>query len=397
MSSRARVFLIGSIGSFTAALAGAAVLVLTPVPESEPNNTPATATVLSLTGGSAAMGSLPLNDVDYYSFTAPAGARLWASVDTGASSDSFDSTLTLFGSDGTTQIEMDDDDGIGNNCDATIEDTFDQASTIAGRTLVAGGTYYLRVQDFDPTFEAITSYKLFLVLTTSSSAEVEPNDTSATANSLVTAGTPIAVRNGTITTAQDVDVYSVFAPAGSTLFVSGDGDPEKNGGTDIVVDLIAPDGSTVLFTADSSDDAGSPAPPAESFCFNISTTGTYFVRVRGFQSGKITTTGTYSVMVAGLGIPPTPTPTPTLSPTTIVGGPTPTPTLSPTTIVGGPTATPTVTATRTATVAAPTATRTSTPSGGGPAPSDIPTLSFPMLALLAVGLVSTAFLLLRRL
>lgn len=388
MSSRiARVSLLAGLGSLTAVFLNSAVLVLTPVPETEPNNTAATATALNLSGGSqAASGSLPLNDVDYYSFTAPAGSRLWASVDTGASTASFDSTLTLFGPDGTTVIETDDDDGIANNCDASIESG--QASAIAGRTLVAGGTYFLRVQDFDPTAEAITSYKLLLVVTTTSAAESEPNDTSATANALVTAGTPIAVRNGNITTTTDVDVYSVFAPAGSTLFISGDGDPERNGGTDIVVDLLAPDGTTVLISVDNSDNVGLPAPPAESFCFNIGTTGTYFVRVRGFQSSQITTTGTYSLMVAAFGLPLTPTPTPTVTNTPIVGGPTVT-----------NTPTPTPTATRTATVSGgtptQTATRTFTPIGGPP-PSDIPTLSFPMLAVMGLGLLAAAFLILRR-
>jgi Bacterial pre-peptidase C-terminal domain len=386
MSSRsARVSSVAGLGSLAGALVYAAVLVLTPVPESEPNNTPANATPLSLTSGfQAASGSLTLSDADYFSFTAPAGSRLWASVDTGASTGSFDSTLTLFGADGTTQIEFDDDDGIGNDCDASIEDSFDQASTIAGRTLIAGGTYFLRVQAFDPPNETITSYKLFVAATTAASAEVESNDTSATANSLVTSGTPIGVRNGNIVTPTDVDVYSVFAPATSTLFISADGDPERNGsGTDIVVDLLQPDGSTVLLSVDSSDEVGLDPPPAESFCFSISTTGTYFVRVRGFQSGKITTTGTYSLMVVAGGLPPTPTPTRT-----------PTPTLTATSLPGGPTSTPTPTPT--ATVAGPTATRTFTPIGGVAAP-DIPTLSFPMLALMGLGLLTAAFLVLRRL
>jgi hypothetical protein len=386
MSSRiARLSALAGVGSLTAVFLNAAVLVLTPVPETEPNNTAATATALSLSGGSrVASGSLPLNDVDYYSFTAPAGSRLWASVDTGASTASFDSILTLFGPDGTTVIETDDDDGIANNCDASIESG--QASAIAGRTLVAGGTYFLRVQDFAPAAEAITSYDLFVVVTTTASAESEPNDTSASANALVTAGTPIAVRNGNITTTTDVDVYSVFAPAGSTLFISADGDPERNGGTDIVVDLLAPDGTTVLLSIDNSDNVGLPAPPAESFCFNIATAGTYFVRVRGFQSVKITTTGTYSLMVAALGLPLTPTPTPTS-----------TPTVTNTPIGGGPTATPTPTRTATVPPGTPTltATRTFTPVGGA-VPSNIPTLSFPMLALMGLGLMVSAFLILRR-
>ncbi|HSD72531.1 MAG TPA: hypothetical protein VLE54_07060, partial [Thermoanaerobaculia bacterium] len=154
----------------------------------------------------------------------------------------------------------------------------------------------------------------------------------------------------------------------------------------IVVDLLAPDGTTVLVSIDNSDNVGLPPPPAESFCFNIATAGTYFVRVRGFQSIKITTTGTYSLMVAALGVPLTPTPTPTS-----------TPTVTNTPIGGGPTATPTPTRTATVPPGTPTltATRTFTPVGGA-APSNIPTLSFPMLAVLGLGLMASAFLILRR-
>jgi hypothetical protein len=200
----------------------------------------------------------------------------------------------------------------------------------------------------------------------------------------VTAISPIGVRTAAIGTVGDVDFYSVTVTAAATLFISGDGDPEKNGGTDIVVDLIAPNGSTILLSVDYTDNVGIPPPPAESFCFTISTPGTYFVRVTGFTSSTKMTTGTYSLMVAACGLP--------------TATPTPTPTRTATTIGGGPTATPTATATATATggPAPPTATRTSTPLGGI-APSDIPTLSFPMMVLMALGLVASAYLLVRRL
>ena len=88
----------------------------------------------------------------------------------------------------------------------------------------------------------------------------------------------------------------------------------------------------------------------------------------GFSQGKFPVTGTYSIMVAACGLPAVPTPTPTL-------------TVTP----GGPTATP-------------TATRTATPQGGGGIPpSDIPTLSFPMLLLMGLALIASAFVLVRRL
>ena len=126
---------------------------------------------------------------------------------------------------------------------------------------------------------------------------------------------------------------------------------------------------TFELSEDAFDNVGSGPPPAESFSFNIATAGTYFVRVTGFSGGKFPVTGTYSIMVAACGLPAAPTPTPTL-------------TVTP----GGPTATP-------------TATRTATPpGGGGTGPTeDIPTLSFPMLLLMGLALIASAFVLVRRL
>lgn len=141
MKSRlVRVFVIAAAGCLAAAVARPAAMVLTPVPEVEPNNTPGTATALSLAGGcQAASGAIsPGSDLDYYSFTAAPGSKVWALTDTGPSATGRDSILTLFAADGTTVIEEDDDDAPGNNGDATVESF--QASSIAGRTLTAGGT-----------------------------------------------------------------------------------------------------------------------------------------------------------------------------------------------------------------------------------------------------------------
>jgi autotransporter-associated beta strand protein len=118
---------------------------------------------------------------------------------------------------------------------------------------------------------------------------------------------------------------------------------------------------------------------------------------------------------------PTNTPTPTLTPTvtpTPAGVPTSTPTNTPTTTptptstpVGAPTTTPTETPTTTPTptvtptiTSTPAGVPTSTPTAGAPtatpAPGSgavVPTLSFPMLALLALALGLAALLLIRRL
>jgi uncharacterized protein (TIGR03437 family) len=271
------------------------------VPEVEPNDTPAQAMQLDLsTSAAILLGAVaPIGDRDHFKFTVPAGAKVWAYVDTGgttnAGATSRNSVLTLIGTDGTTVIEEDDDDGTGNGCDGTQE-TF-LASAIAGRTLTAGGTYYLRVQSGDNG--VINPYTLYVVVTAAApTAEVEPNNTPQQATPAIAAGETIGLRSGMISPAGDVDVYSVAANANDILYISNDDDPERDGtGTDTVVELLSPSGN-VLLLIDNSDDLGFPAPPAEAACFAVSTAGTYFVRVRHFTTAG---TGTYHLMVAVAG------------------------------------------------------------------------------------------------
>lgn len=271
---------------------------LEPTKESEPNNTPATATLLTTTTTCfAAPGAIsPGGDLDYFSFTAPPGSRLWALVDTSASKASRDSILTLFAPNGTTQIEQDDNGGVGTNCDMTVETR--ESSAIAGRTLTAGGTYFLRVQASD-TSGLITHYKLFVVVVTSAAtAEAEPNDTATTATPIVTSASPIGVRRGSIRVG-GVDYYSVVATTvGSALHVSVEGDPKA--GTKFGVDLIQSNG-TILQSVDS-DNPGLPPAHALSFCFILNNAGTYLVRVRGVSPSRSPTAGAYTLLVAVCGV-----------------------------------------------------------------------------------------------
>jgi hypothetical protein len=264
--------------------------------ETEPNDTAGTANVLAFAGPAAVIGGAisPAGDADYFSFTAPAGSKAWISVDTGGTqnsgANSRDSVVALLEADGTTVIEADDDDGTGNGCDGTTES--DLASAIAGRTLTAGGTYYVRVSAFGGA-DVISPYKLFVLVTLAPAAsEVEPNKDSATANPIVSPADAVGVRRGVISSAIDEDVYSVYAAAGNILMIAADGDPERDGGTDIAVDLLDTDGTSVLITADSST---STLGNAEAFCYSIGVSGIYYVRIR--QAGTLGT-GTYSLAVA---------------------------------------------------------------------------------------------------
>ena len=264
--------------------------------EVEPNNTPGTATPLAFVSQPCAVGAGAINpggDLDYWAISAPAGSKVWAFVDTGGtpapSGTSDDSFLTLFDTNGTTVLETDDDDGTGTGCDSSIESTL--SSAIAGRTLATGGVYFLQVRAFGAA-DVINPYKLFVVVTTDVTAEVEPNNTAATANSIVTTGVPIGHRSGSINPAGDVDFYSVQATAGNIIYVNADCDPEANGGTDLVVDIIDTDGVAVLLTIDNSITA---IRAAEASCLTAVSTGTYFVRVKHFSAAG---TGTYELMVA---------------------------------------------------------------------------------------------------
>ena len=258
--------------------------------EAEPNNTSGTANALTFTPTAIETAAInPGGDLDFFTFTASAGSKVWIETDTGgtqnAGATSRDTVIDLLAADGTTVIENDDDDGTGNGGDGTNETGL--ASIIAGRTLTAGGTYFIRVQAFSAT-GIINPYRLFVSLTNvAATAEVEANDTAATAN---VANSP-ALRSGSIGVAADADYYSVSANAGDTIFFPVDADPERDGtGTDLVVEFRDP-ADAILESVDSSITGSLANPAAEGANFTVQAAGTYFVKVRHFSA---TGTGTRS-------------------------------------------------------------------------------------------------------
>src|SRR5690606_22864408 len=103
--------------------------------------TPSDATAISGGAtGARVTGALHAPDTsNVFSFTAHAGDRVYATTATTPNSDaplaSRDTVLTLVGSDGSTMIEFDDDDG-------ALSST---SSSLAGVPIPADGTYYLVV------------------------------------------------------------------------------------------------------------------------------------------------------------------------------------------------------------------------------------------------------------
>jgi subtilisin-like proprotein convertase family protein len=252
--------------------------------EVEPNGTSATATPLGGTDVKIKGDVFPNGDIDFYSFTAAAGDRLYAGVMTAASSSgapNTDSVLDVIASDGTTVIETDNDDG-----------SFGTASSsIAGTTLPTAGTYFLRVRHNLGTGQ-LRPYDLYVrVRTGAPTAETEPNDTFP-GQALPASGWVSGSTSGTT----DVDFYSINLNAGDTVFVSLDLDPERdttewNGQLGLGAFGTPP---LVLVV----NDAGAATPDSEAFYMTVKAAGTYGVFV-GLPTGG-TTFGTYHLNVSVL-------------------------------------------------------------------------------------------------
>ncbi|MCK6551222.1 DVUA0089 family protein [Myxococcota bacterium] len=119
-------------------------------------------------------------DSDYYAITVPQGASVRAEVIEGSratetcESLGIDSYLTLYGTDGTTSLATDDDDGRGwcSQIDGTGTTVLD-----AGAANLAAGTYYLRVHSNSTSAAGQFVYRLVLVVRTLACTDgVQNND-----------------------------------------------------------------------------------------------------------------------------------------------------------------------------------------------------------------------------
>jgi len=264
-----------------------------PVAESN-NNTVATATPLVLANGLKKISAnlYPNGDVDFYSFSGHAGDRVYAATMTSGAplGSSTDSQLTLLGTDGTTVIEFDDDNG-----------TFAAlSSSIAGAILPADGTYYIKVNDFTAGTTTERGYDLYLqVRSGSPMPEIEANDTPATANpGLVWAN---GTRNPAAATEQDW--YAVNLNAGDTVFLSLDLDPERDGVTwnGRLGFALFGDAANQILPADDAgtgDVSPNPVRPSEAMFITVKTAGTYFAFVDSATAATGGPTATYHLNIS---------------------------------------------------------------------------------------------------
>jgi subtilisin-like proprotein convertase family protein len=248
------------------------------VNEQEPNNSSGEATPLGGTNVVALGSVYPNADVDYYSFTAAAGDKVYAATMTSFSANgSSDSQLNVIGTDGTTVIEFDDDNGSFGGL----------SSTIAGATLPSAGTYYIRVNHFSLTSQLRPYHLHVQVRSGSPTAETEPNDASP--------GQPLPPSgwvSGSTSATTDVDIFSLALNAGDTVYVSLDLDPER--------DTVEWNGQVGLAPFNNfflvANDAGTDTPDSEAFFMTVQSAGTYFVLVNVPTGG--TTFGTYELSVS---------------------------------------------------------------------------------------------------
>lgn len=235
--------------------------------EIEPNPDAARATPI---GNDAVVRAniYPSGDVDYYRFTGQAGERVYAATMTNFSPlGSRDTVLSILGSDGTTVLEEDNDNGTLGLL----------SSTIAGTSLPATGTYYVRVEPRNP-FVQIRPYDLhFLVRSGTPIAEAEPNNGFTTAQRLDS-----GLVSGSVSAAGENDLYAVDMNAGETLFASLDLDPERDGTSLDGFFGIGRFSGGFLAVDNNGNEGG---PDSESDFVTVSRAETYFVVVSGRSTG----------------------------------------------------------------------------------------------------------------
>ena len=279
------------------------------IQESEPNDTPATANVISF----GIEGSInPAGDADFYSIGTPAsGSRVFALVDGIAANASGDFDLRV--TTATDTLEYDD-----LNNDAPFRTL---APNIAG-TPTTGSQTFLRVNHFSanpvpppvppPPPVAAEPYRLYAVVQppiASATVESEPNNVIAEANSAANnyfSGSLAAPSPST-----DVDIFAFTAQSGNLVFLSLDCDPLRNN-TPIngALQLLDSSGAVLIAVNDPGSVSSTtpfpgsltgvtPTSPGESLVFRISVTGTYYARVSNGAVSGPTGAGDYLLSIAG--------------------------------------------------------------------------------------------------
>ncbi|HWL95099.1 MAG TPA: hypothetical protein VNT79_16385 [Phycisphaerae bacterium] len=230
------------------------------VPEAEPNDINLLATPLD--DGECGDGDIdPDSDVDIWSRAdALEDDIVFAYVFTVDSTDSTDSTLEVR-SPADATLDSDDDDGE------------DDGSAVAGLVLTSNGTIRYRIDENGGNAE-ITPYTLYQILANPADIqpEIDPNGTALTATAI---DATIMTGDAAIGEA-DVDFYAVELAELDIIAVIVDEDPDDDGDrADTILELIDPDGVTVIHVADTTVDNSN----ANAMAFEVPAAGTYFIKI----------------------------------------------------------------------------------------------------------------------
>jgi cysteine-rich repeat protein len=332
-------------GSRDIALAGSEV---------EPNDAPATASGPIASGTLVAAAIIPANDLDYFSFTVAATSDVIIETFDGNGPSTcaagIDTVIQLLAPNGTTLLVSDDDGGPG-SCSLIHPTNHTSARQLAP------GTYFTRVNDFGSN-SVIAAYTLRITLpvcgdgliqgretcddqnTTPGDGcdaacqqepicgdglitppeqcddgntapgdgcsatcswevgEVEPNNGGATASGPVASG---VVTHAAITPIGDQDYFSFTLAATSDVIIEtfdGNGPSTCVAGVDTVIQLLAPDGTTILANDDESGPGScSRIHPTNQTGARQLAAGTYFARVQDFGNNSVIASYTVRITV----------------------------------------------------------------------------------------------------
>ena len=253
--------------------------------DEQPNEiTSNTGTILSVSGNWTTPGtgrSYSIHGHDWFSFSATEGNVYTIEVNSTA----IDPYVELYGKDGTTLIDYNNDSSGTNSSIVWVC----QSTPPGVRT--GSGTYYIKVMASDANYSnnATGNYTISITETTPTSDDY--GDTYDTATAL-TIGTGT---DGSIETQGDVDFFSFSASANTTYTI----ETSLSTLDDSIIYLYDTDGSTLL----TYNDDRTPGSDLSSLIkWNCQTAGTYYVKVKAFSTSQ---TGSYTITVSNVGTPST--------------------------------------------------------------------------------------------
>jgi hypothetical protein len=262
------------------------------ISESEPNNSTATANGLNDTARTN--GTVSSSDTaDYYRFSVTAGQRLYISLDEDPDRDGATADLFIFvrSSGGTILFAL------NSSSDATPAEGFNYVFPEAG-------VYYINIER-SPSSSGVGDYNLLAAFIDDRSVQRRPevvseqelNNTPAQALLLDDTRGGVIVR-GSISPAGDEDYFTFTVPASERIYAyvdTGDVEGASSGNSrDSVLTLFGSDGTTVI-EEDDDDGTGNggngsnESGSASAISRRLTDAGTYYLRVKAFNSSSTIT------------------------------------------------------------------------------------------------------------